>query len=88
MTTLTGYDGALVACLALKPSKIRALAESVRRLAEMEEPIGQVLKRTEVLLGYNFESVQGYHFCPPGNCWNQINWTTDIKRGNPRLAEA
>ncbi|KAI3687075.1 hypothetical protein L1987_80766 [Smallanthus sonchifolius] len=44
-----GYDEALVARLGLKASKIRALAESVRRLAEMEEPIGQVLKRTEVI---------------------------------------
>ncbi|KAI3742215.1 hypothetical protein L1987_59895 [Smallanthus sonchifolius] len=57
-----GYDEALVARLALKPSKIRALAESVRRLAEMEEPIGQVLKRTELAEGLVLEKKS----CPLG----------------------
>jgi len=57
-----GYDEALVARLALKPSKIRALAESVRRLAEMEEPIGQVLKRTELADGLVLEKKS----CPLG----------------------
>ncbi|KAI3694479.1 hypothetical protein L1987_77444 [Smallanthus sonchifolius] len=57
-----GYDEALVARLALKASKIRALAESVRRLAEMEEPIGQVLKRTELAEGLVLEKKS----CPLG----------------------
>ncbi|KAK9055527.1 hypothetical protein SSX86_026611 [Deinandra increscens subsp. villosa] len=57
-----GYDEALVARLALKPSKIRALAESVRKLAEMEEPIGQVLKRTELAEGLVLEKKS----CPLG----------------------
>ncbi|KAL8208504.1 hypothetical protein R6Q57_007916 [Mikania cordata] len=66
-----GYDEALVARLALKPSKacnlnplnnIHALAESVRRLAEMEEPIGQVLKRTELAEGLVLEKKS----CPLG----------------------
>ncbi|KAF5802349.1 putative glutamate-5-semialdehyde dehydrogenase, Glutamate 5-kinase [Helianthus annuus] len=57
-----GYDEALVARLALKPSKIRALAESVRRLAKMEEPIGQVLKRTELAEGLVLEKKS----CPLG----------------------
>ncbi|KAL7589673.1 hypothetical protein Lser_V15G38738 [Lactuca serriola] len=57
-----GYDEALVARLALKPSKIRALAESVRKLAEMEEPIGRVLKRTELAEGLILEKKS----CPLG----------------------
>ncbi|PWA68309.1 delta 1-pyrroline-5-carboxylate synthetase 1 [Artemisia annua] len=57
-----GYDESLVARLALKPSKIRALAESVRRLADMEEPIGQVLKRTELAEGLVLEKKS----CPLG----------------------
>ncbi|XP_024964087.1 delta-1-pyrroline-5-carboxylate synthase-like [Cynara cardunculus var. scolymus] len=57
-----GYDEALVARLALKASKIRALAESVRKLAEMEEPIGHVLKRTELAEGLILEKKT----CPLG----------------------
>ncbi|KAI3772692.1 hypothetical protein L6452_03884 [Arctium lappa] len=57
-----GYDEALVARLALKASKIRALAESVRKLAEMEEPIGHVLKRTELAEGLVLEKKT----CPLG----------------------
>ncbi|XP_074287292.1 delta-1-pyrroline-5-carboxylate synthase isoform X2 [Silene latifolia] len=45
---LAGYDSSLVARLALKPGKISSLAKSIRVLADMEEPIGQILKRTEV----------------------------------------
>ncbi|KAJ9548177.1 hypothetical protein OSB04_020720 [Centaurea solstitialis] len=47
-----GYDEAL----------IRALAESVRKLAEMEEPIGHVLKRTELAEGLVLEKKT----CPLG----------------------
>ncbi|XP_071726698.1 delta-1-pyrroline-5-carboxylate synthase-like isoform X2 [Rutidosis leptorrhynchoides] len=57
-----GYDEALIARLALKPSKIRALAESVRRLADMDEPIGHVLKRTELAEGLILEKKS----CPLG----------------------
>lgn len=57
-----GYDEALVARLALKSSKIRALAESVRKLADMEEPIGQILKRTELAEGLILEKKS----CPLG----------------------
>ncbi|KVH12458.1 Aldehyde dehydrogenase, C-terminal [Cynara cardunculus var. scolymus] len=41
---------------------IRALAESVRKLAEMEEPIGHVLKRTELAEGLILEKKT----CPLG----------------------
>lgn len=45
---LAGYEKSLVARLALKPSKITSLAKSIRVLADMEDPIGRILKRTEV----------------------------------------
>ncbi|KAK9683354.1 hypothetical protein RND81_10G134400 [Saponaria officinalis] len=45
---LAGYDQSLLARLALKPGKISGLAKSVRVLADMEEPIGQILKRSEI----------------------------------------
>ncbi|XP_062005198.1 delta-1-pyrroline-5-carboxylate synthase-like isoform X1 [Rosa rugosa] len=57
-----GYDGALIARLALKPGKISALAKSMRQLADMEEPIGQVLQKTEVADGLVLEKVT----CPLG----------------------
>ncbi|KAI3899307.1 hypothetical protein MKW92_024328 [Papaver armeniacum] len=50
-----GYDKALISRLALKPGKISSLAKSVRVLAEMEEPIGRVLTRTEVADGLILE---------------------------------
>ncbi|CAK8574966.1 unnamed protein product [Lathyrus sativus] len=43
-----GYDKSLISRLTLKPEKITSLAKSVRVLADMEEPIGQILKRTEL----------------------------------------
>ncbi|KAM0023450.1 Delta-1-pyrroline-5-carboxylate synthase [Helianthus debilis subsp. tardiflorus] len=43
-----GYEASLVSRLALKSGKISSLAKSIRVLANMEEPIGQVLKRTEL----------------------------------------
>ncbi|KAK9700085.1 hypothetical protein RND81_08G216200 [Saponaria officinalis] len=52
---LAGYDRSLVARLALKPGKISSLAKSIRVLADMEEPIGQILKRTEVADGLILE---------------------------------
>ncbi|KAL5543176.1 hypothetical protein UlMin_010886, partial [Ulmus minor] len=42
-----GYEKAILSRLALKPGKISSLAKCVRKLADMEEPIGHVIKRTE-----------------------------------------
>ncbi|CAM8961922.1 hypothetical protein QQ045_003375 [Rhodiola kirilowii] len=52
-----GYDKALIHRLALKPEKISALAKSVRVLAEMEEPIGCVRRRTELADGLVLEKL-------------------------------
>ncbi|XP_050387828.1 delta-1-pyrroline-5-carboxylate synthase [Argentina anserina] len=52
---LAGYEKALVARLALKPGKIASLANSVRVLANMEDPIGHVLKKTELADGLVLE---------------------------------
>ncbi|KAJ3708917.1 hypothetical protein LUZ61_012622 [Rhynchospora tenuis] len=46
-----GYEKALVSRLTLKPGKIASLAKSIRVLANMDDPIGQILKRTEVADG-------------------------------------
>ncbi|AQK93378.1 proline responding1 [Zea mays] len=43
-----GYQKSLVDRLTLKPEKIASLAKSIRTLANMEDPINQILKRTEV----------------------------------------
>ncbi|KAL0359248.1 UNVERIFIED_CONTAM: Delta-1-pyrroline-5-carboxylate synthase [Sesamum angustifolium] len=43
-----GYEKSLVSRLALKPGKISSLANAIRVLANMEEPVGRVLKRTEI----------------------------------------
>ncbi|KAK6156180.1 hypothetical protein DH2020_010428 [Rehmannia glutinosa] len=43
-----GYDESLISRLSLKPGKISSLANSIRMLANMEEPVGRVLKRTEI----------------------------------------
>ncbi|CAI9273569.1 unnamed protein product [Lactuca saligna] len=47
-----GYETSLVSRLALKPGKVASLAKAIRVLANMEEPIGQVLKRTELSDGF------------------------------------
>ncbi|XWS67124.1 hypothetical protein CRYUN_Cryun05aG0260000 [Craigia yunnanensis] len=57
-----GYEKSLIARLALKPGKIAGLAKSIRVLADMEEPIGRVLKRTELADGLILEK----RFCPLG----------------------
>ncbi|CAM6121374.1 unnamed protein product [Calypogeia fissa] len=44
-------SSSLIARLTLKPGKIASLAKSIRVLADMEEPIGKVLQRTEVSEG-------------------------------------
>ncbi|XP_027336660.1 delta-1-pyrroline-5-carboxylate synthase isoform X3 [Abrus precatorius] len=43
-----GYEKSLVARLVLKNEKLASLANNIRIIANMEDPIGQVLKRTEL----------------------------------------
>ncbi|KAH1084522.1 hypothetical protein J1N35_024283 [Gossypium stocksii] len=50
-----GYEKALISRLALKPGKIAGLAKSIRVLADMEEPIGRIVKRTELADGLILE---------------------------------
>ncbi|KAM3404472.1 hypothetical protein ACQJBY_007519 [Aegilops geniculata] len=57
-----GYESALVSRLTLKPGKIASLAKSVRTLANMEDPINEILKRTEVADGLVLEKTS----CPLG----------------------
>ncbi|CAI9091567.1 OLC1v1026632C1 [Oldenlandia corymbosa var. corymbosa] len=53
--TEAGYEKSLISRLALKPGKVSSLANSIRVLANMEEPIGRVLKRTELADGFILE---------------------------------
>ncbi|TYJ12683.1 hypothetical protein E1A91_A11G369100v1 [Gossypium mustelinum] len=55
-----GYEKALISRLALKPGKIAALAKSIRVLADMEEPIGHIVKRTDLADGLILEKTS----CP------------------------
>ncbi|KAL3531775.1 hypothetical protein ACH5RR_005296 [Cinchona calisaya] len=57
-----GYDDSLVSRLLLKPGKISALAKSIRTIAEMKEPIGEILLRTELADGLVLEKTT----CPLG----------------------
>ncbi|KAG6760172.1 hypothetical protein POTOM_036675 [Populus tomentosa] len=50
-----GLEKSLISRLALKPGKIESLANSIRVLANMEDPIGRVLKRTELADGLLLE---------------------------------
>ncbi|XP_055820282.1 delta-1-pyrroline-5-carboxylate synthase isoform X2 [Solanum dulcamara] len=50
-----GYEKSLISRLALKQGKISNLANSVRVLANMDEPLGRILKRTEVANGFILE---------------------------------
>ncbi|XP_004240687.1 delta-1-pyrroline-5-carboxylate synthase-like isoform X2 [Solanum lycopersicum] len=50
-----GYENALISRLAMKPGKISSLANSVRVLANMDEPVGRILKRTELADGIILE---------------------------------
>ncbi|VVA12537.1 PREDICTED: delta-1-pyrroline-5-carboxylate [Prunus dulcis] len=50
-----GYEKSLISRLALKPGKIKSLANSIRVLANMEDPIGRVLKRTQLAEGLVLE---------------------------------
>ncbi|XP_022890146.1 delta-1-pyrroline-5-carboxylate synthase-like [Olea europaea var. sylvestris] len=54
---LAGYEKSLVSRLALKSGKVSSLAKSIRILADMEEPTGQVLKRTELSQGFILEKM-------------------------------
>nr|GEX25910.1 delta-1-pyrroline-5-carboxylate synthase-like [Tanacetum cinerariifolium] len=47
-----GYEESLVSRLVFKPGKVSGLAKAMRVLANMEEPIGQVLKKTELSDGF------------------------------------
>ncbi|XP_010931192.1 delta-1-pyrroline-5-carboxylate synthase isoform X4 [Elaeis guineensis] len=57
-----GYENSLISRLTLKPGKISSLAKSIRILADMEDPIGHVLKRTELADGLVLEKTS----CPLG----------------------
>ncbi|KAL0674329.1 hypothetical protein Bca4012_002310 [Brassica carinata] len=50
-----GLEESMVARLFMTPAKISSLAASVRKLADMEGPIGRVLKKTEVADGLVLE---------------------------------
>ncbi|KAJ8466783.1 hypothetical protein OPV22_029335 [Ensete ventricosum] len=57
-----GYEKSLISRLTLKPGKISSLANSIRVLADMEDPIYRVLKRTELAEGIILEKTS----CPLG----------------------
>ncbi|XP_020208247.1 delta-1-pyrroline-5-carboxylate synthase [Cajanus cajan] len=50
-----GYEKSLVARLVLKNEKLASLANNIRIIANMEDPIGRVLKRTELAEGLILE---------------------------------
>ncbi|CAN1257345.1 Delta-1-pyrroline-5-carboxylate synthase, partial [Linum perenne] len=50
-----GLEKSLIARLAMKPGKITSLAKSIRVLANMEDPVGHVLKKTELADGLVLE---------------------------------
>ncbi|KAL2614225.1 hypothetical protein R1flu_025917 [Riccia fluitans] len=52
----------LLGRLTIKPGKITALASSIRVLADMKEPVGKILQRTEVAEGLVLEKTS----CPLG----------------------
>eukprot|EP00252_Welwitschia_mirabilis_P000169 TRINITY_DN1012_c0_g1_i6.p1 TRINITY_DN1012_c0_g1~~TRINITY_DN1012_c0_g1_i6.p1 ORF type:complete len:695 (+),score=124.78 TRINITY_DN1012_c0_g1_i6:147-2231(+) len=57
-----GISKSMISRLMLKPGKIAGLAKSIRSLAEMNDPIGQVQKRTELAHGLILEKTT----CPLG----------------------
>ncbi|KAH7514508.1 hypothetical protein FEM48_Zijuj11G0096800 [Ziziphus jujuba var. spinosa] len=60
---LLGFDFCIHGCIFMTSNqKISSLARSVRKLADMEEPIGHVLKRTELADGLTLKKVS----CPLG----------------------
>ncbi|XWS07710.1 hypothetical protein CRYUN_Cryun41cG0013300 [Craigia yunnanensis] len=50
-----GYEKSLISRLTLKPGKILNLAKSIRVLGNMEDPIGRVLKKTQLADGLILE---------------------------------
>ncbi|XP_058099410.1 delta-1-pyrroline-5-carboxylate synthase-like [Magnolia sinica] len=59
---MDGYEKSLISRLTLKPGKISSLSKSIRVLADMDDPIGHVLKRTELADGLILEKTS----CPLG----------------------
>lgn len=57
-----GITKSLISRLTLKPGKVASLAKSIRILADMEEPIGKILKRTQVAEGLILDKIT----CPLG----------------------
>ncbi|GKU92004.1 hypothetical protein SLEP1_g5792 [Rubroshorea leprosula] len=57
-----GYEKSLISRLVLNPRKISSLAKSIRMLANMEDPIGRILKRTQIADGLILEKTS----CPLG----------------------
>ncbi|KAF7845453.1 delta-1-pyrroline-5-carboxylate synthase-like isoform X2 [Senna tora] len=57
-----GYEKSLISRLTLKSEKLSGLVKSVRMLADMEEPIGQILKKTELADKLILEKIS----CPLG----------------------
>ncbi|KAL2614202.1 hypothetical protein R1flu_025894 [Riccia fluitans] len=58
----TKLSPSLLARLTIKPGQITALANSIRVLADMKEPVGKILQRTEVAEGLVVEKTS----CPLG----------------------
>ncbi|KAL7175614.1 hypothetical protein ACSBR2_029251 [Camellia fascicularis] len=78
---LAGYEHSLIARLTLKPGKARlCLANSIRVLANMEEPIGRVLKKTKIADRFILEKTSSplgvlliiFQSCPEALV--QVNW--------------
>lgn len=57
-----GYEKSLISRLTLKPGKIASLSKSIRVLADIDDPIGRVLKKTELSDGLILEKTS----CPLG----------------------
>ncbi|XP_044508513.1 delta-1-pyrroline-5-carboxylate synthase-like isoform X2 [Mangifera indica] len=57
-----GYDKSLISRLALKSEKISSLAKNIHVLASMADPIGHILKRTQLADGLILEKTS----CPLG----------------------
>uniref|UniRef100_F6I5G2 GRPD C-terminal domain-containing protein n=1 Tax=Vitis vinifera TaxID=29760 RepID=F6I5G2_VITVI len=85
---LARYEKSLVSRLVLKPGKISSLANSICVLANMEEPIDHVLKRTKVADGLILEKMpcplDGYISNPK---WNRLLLKSgkEAKRSNAIL---
>uniref|UniRef100_A0ACD5XAR8 Uncharacterized protein n=1 Tax=Avena sativa TaxID=4498 RepID=A0ACD5XAR8_AVESA len=58
----SGYEKSLVSRMTLKAGKITSLAESIRSIADMEDPISHTVKKTEVAKDLVFEKM----YCPLG----------------------